>query len=43
MDRGNCTFATKVYYAELAGASAVIVADTAKDDTDFDHTVITDD
>jgi len=27
IDRGNCTFATKAYYAGLAGASLVIIAD----------------
>ena len=43
MDRGTCTFATKVYYAELAGASGVIIVDTEYGNTDLDHTVITDD
>jgi len=28
VDRGNCTFATKVRHAQMAGASAVVVADT---------------
>jgi hypothetical protein len=43
VDRGTCTFATKSYYAELAGASGVIIVDTKSGSTDFDHTVITDD
>lgn len=31
VDRGNCSFATKVYYGELSGAQVVIIADYEDD------------
>lgn len=42
VDRGNCSFATKAYYSELAGASLLIVVDREGDDLN-NKTWITDD
>ena len=36
--RGTCSFATKVYYGELAGASLVIIADNLNEDIDIEIT-----
>ncbi len=34
VNRGDCTFVTKAYYAEYFGASAVIIVDNTEEDLD---------
>jgi hypothetical protein len=42
VDRGNCSFATKVYYGELAGSIMVVIVDYASEDLDPDVVLVDD-